>query len=88
LEGYYHRHNDYPYASLEDYKKFIVNLAGGEQNLVFYNSQISNRWWLEVNPRNNSNSKTLVIACSHQDYLTACKHEIPERWWRFFDKMS
>ena len=62
--------------------KYIVTL---EEDLVFYKSNITNRWWIEISNignKNNKFKKTTLFPCSHQDYLLACNGEVPERWWK------
>ena len=48
-----------------------------EHEPTFYKSQITNRWWMEV-----PEQKTVLIACSQDEYQQASNHDIPEPWWR------
>ena len=82
IEGIHCRSNEYPFGSKQDYIKYIVTL---EEDLVFYKSNITNRWWIEISNignKNNKFKKTTLFPCSHQDYLLACNGEVPERWWK------
>ncbi|MDT8414591.1 MAG: formimidoylglutamase [Flavobacteriaceae bacterium] len=88
IEGFHNRMHDYPFTSRADYKRFIV--AQTDQEMVFYQSPISGRWWMEIT---NSNSGVhtkisydTLIPCNHQDYLDACENVIPDRWWKAFNK--
>lgn len=87
IEGFYRRMGDYPVATLNDYKKFIVTLSSSGHEIIFYKSPKSERWWLEV-PYPGNTKKKLMVACSYADYLTACNDEIPDRWWRAFQKVN
>lgn len=83
IEGYHYRSNEYPFGSRETYIKYIVPLE--EQELVFYKSDKTERWWIEipfVSNVNNKLSKNTLLPCSHEEYLSACDQEIPERWWK------
>lgn len=51
------------------------NIVFAEVNTRFLQSRRTGRWWMELP------DKTL-IACSYNDYLTAGRNEIPERWLR------
>lgn len=65
-------------------KKFIVNMENSKVNLVFYKSNITNRWWIEVSNKN----KTKMIACTFADYQRAFNNDIPARWIKEMQKMS
>lgn len=65
-------------------KKFIVNVENSSVNLIFYKSDITNRWWMEV----PNESKTKIIACTFFDYQRACNKDIPARWIKEMQKMS
>lgn len=83
IEGVQHRSNEYPFGSKENYIKYIVPLEGEE--LVFYKSNKTERWWIEIPYLNTSNTKlkkSTLLPCSHDEYLAACGNEIPERWWK------
>ncbi len=87
-EGVNYRSNEYPFTSKEKYLKYIVPL---EQELIFYKSNLTERWWIEVpffSYRNNKITKNILFPCSHSDYQAACKGEIPERWWKMQRKNS
>lgn len=83
IEGMQHRSNEYPFGSKDQYLKYIVPLEGEE--LVFYKSNKTDRWWIEIPHLTTSNTKLkkhTLLPCSHEEYLAACAHEIPERWWK------
>jgi hypothetical protein len=63
--------------------KYIVPLE--DQELVFYKSHKTGRWWIEIPYLSTANTKlkkNTLLPCSHEEYLAACQHEIPERWWK------
>ena len=63
-------------AALSDrqyYNEF--NTVFAEVDTVFLQSRKTGRWWMQL-----PNEK--LIPCSHQDYITASRNEIPERWLR------
>jgi arginase family enzyme len=83
IEGYNLRSKDYPFGTKENYSKYIVPLE--DQEIVFYKSNKTERWWMEVNFFNqahNKLNKLSLLPCSHEEYLSACNNEIPERWWK------
>jgi hypothetical protein len=83
IEGFHYRSNEYPFGSKEKYTKYIVPLDIDE--LIFYKSNKTERWWIElpfISDVNNKLKKSTLLPCSHEEYLGACNHEIPERWWK------
>ena len=83
IEGYNYRSNEYPFSSKENYLKYIVPVDDSE--IIFYKSNKTARWWIEIpffNDVNNNLKKQTLLPCSHDEYLSACNQEIPERWWK------
>lgn len=83
IEGFQYRANEYPFSSKDNYFKYIVPLES--QELVFYKSDKTERWWIEVSQTFNTHTKmekSTLLPCSYEDYLGAIDQEIPERWWK------
>ena len=83
IEGYHYRSNEYPFGSRDNYLKYIVPLE--EEDLVFYKSDKTDRWWIEIpfiSNLNNKLKKHTLLPCSYEEYLAACNQEMPERWWK------
>lgn len=83
IEGFHYRSNEYPFGSKENYIKYIIPLE--EEELLFYKSNKTDRWWIEIpfiSNGNNKLKKSTLLPCSYDEYLTACNQEIPERWWK------
>jgi arginase family enzyme len=83
LEGFQYRSNEYPFSAKENYFKYIVPLE--QQELVFYKSDKTERWWIEVSQTIHSHTKaqkSTLLPCSYEDYLGAINQVIPERWWK------
>ncbi|MBA5793367.1 formimidoylglutamase [Flavobacterium sp. xlx-214] len=78
VEGFNFRMNEYPYISKANYLKYIVPLE--EQELIFYKSDVSDRWWIEIEGLDNKDHK-ILFPCSHDDYKQALQNIVPERWW-------
>jgi len=83
IEGYHYRSNEYPFGSKDSYLKYIVPLD--DEELVFYKSDKTERWWIEIPFISNVNNKlkrNTLLPCSYEDYLGSTNQEIPERWWK------
>lgn len=86
IEGLSFRKNENPQKTGS--KKFIVSLSAGKNNIIFYKSNSSERWWVELPVINPETKNNYLIACSYEDYQRACNSEIPDRWWRRMRKYS
>ncbi len=63
-------------ASLDDTALFNeFNTALTDEGTLFLQSRRTGRWWMQLPDKQ-------LIACSYNDYITASKNEIPERWIR------
>ncbi len=83
VEGFNHRSYEYPFGTKDDYFKYIVPIE--EEELIFYKSNKTGRWWIEVpfiSSLHNKIKKSTLLPCTYEDYLAACEQEIPERWWK------
>jgi formiminoglutamase len=83
IEAFGQRKDEDPTNS-KNFKKFIVDSSTPGTEMVFYKSMQSDNWWMEIpisNQESYPNGKVMV-ACSYNDYVTASKQELPERWIR------
>ena len=90
-EGFANRKGDFPIGSKKSYTKFRVYLEEINEEIVFSKSDKSARWWMEVPYPSKSNSKFLrhyLVPCSYETYQEAMKGEIPDLWWKTYQKIS
>ncbi|MDR1681304.1 MAG: hypothetical protein LBS12_05930 [Prevotellaceae bacterium] len=71
--------------SEEHLERFIVAVSDNGQTLDFLHDTVAGHWWLQV-PLTDGRCR--YIACLHEDYLCACRHEVPVRWLSFFQKFN
>ncbi len=91
LEGFSNRKKDFPMGSRGDFTKYRVFIQNNKYEIVFYKSPKSDRWWMDVPYPPNKKIKYErhhLVPCSYQDYQTACKEEMPDKWWLTFQKLS
>ena len=87
IEGLSFRIKENPDSSNEDFSKFTVPTDSEE--LVFFKSHVTERWWVEVPSilsGNNKSKSVSLLPCTEQDYLEACNQNIPERWFKAYKK--
>ena len=87
IEGFNFRITESPYDSADNFTKY--NVPNDIEQLVFYKSHLSDRWWVEVPSILITNTKTnssALLPCTKKDYLEACDQNIPERWYKAYKK--
>jgi arginase family enzyme len=87
IEGVNFRVKDDDFSDDRSYQKFITLVDS--QELVFYKSNKTGRWWIEIpflTEINNKLKRHTLLPCMHQDYLDACNNKVPERWYKAFQK--
>lgn len=89
IEGVHCRVKDDDFSESDDYQKFTVLIE--DQELIFYKSNKTGRWWIEIPFLPNINNKLkqhTLLPCMHDDYLDACNQKVPERWYKAYKKNS
>ena len=91
VEGVADRKGDFPKCAKSEYKKFMVHHEAFDNDLIFYKSNKSERWWMEVPHPQKEHSRYdrhHLIPCDQEDYEFALKNEIPDLWWRTYQKLK
>jgi len=88
VDGYINKIVEQPVENNKEYTKFIVNLDNIENELVFFNSKITERWWMEVPVIKSKNKIKILISCTQDDYSMASNGDVPERWLKAFQKIN
>ena len=87
IEGLSYRIKEVPSSKSDDFTKFTVPTDSDE--LIFFKSHVTERWWVEVPsilPEHTKTNSTALLPCAEQDYLDACNQNIPERWFKAYKK--
>ncbi|MEO9534325.1 MAG: formimidoylglutamase [Crocinitomicaceae bacterium] len=91
IEGYNQRKKDYPVGSKNSYTKYLVSIDDFKDEIIFYKSDKTARWWMEVPYPKMEGVKFqrhLLIPCNYEDYQNALTNEMPNLWWKTFEKLS
>jgi len=90
FDGFFHKMKTFKPTD-KDMIKYHVSMRDGEYNACFFKNKKMDKWWMEI-PLINSSSTTLedgyFVPCSYSDYKQAVKGDVPERWWKAFQKMN
>jgi formiminoglutamase len=87
IEGVNYRIKDDDFTDEDNHQKYITLVE--EQELIFYKSNKTGRWWIEIPFLTEVNTKLkrhTLLPCMHQDYLDACNNKVPDRWYKAFQK--
>ncbi len=87
IEGISFRVKEFPSSKSEDFTKFTV--PTDTEELIFYKSHVTERWWVEVPsilPEHTKTNSVALLPCTEEDYLDACNQKIPERWFKAYRK--
>ncbi len=90
IDGFYNRAHDFPFREEEDYIRYRVNISDHKEELVFYKSKKTDRWWMEIPlpmEQRIKYERHYLVPCSYSDYQTACSNNIPDRWWMVYQKL-
>lgn len=89
IDGFYNRKKEYPLLPKSQYITYRANLKDGSHELVFLKSKKSDRWWMQVPyPTGNSrNERHHLVPCRYEDYQLANSGEMPDLWWRTYQKL-
>jgi formiminoglutamase len=81
IEGYYCRKSELNFKS-NDFLKYTVSMPVEPEVIQFYKSKFSEKWWMEVPYPDGRErySRNSIVPCSYNDYQTAIKGEVPERY--------
>lgn len=91
IEGFNQRKRDYPVGTKASYTKYTVSIDDFKGEIVFYKSDKSGRWWMEVPYPDFEGSKYqrhLLVPCNYSDYENALKNEMPNLWWKTYEKLA
>ncbi|MDR3188629.1 MAG: hypothetical protein LBT94_05540 [Prevotellaceae bacterium] len=84
-DGFAYRVSDNP-TDAKTCRKLQIEMGGKDQQLVFYQSKITDRWWMSVPADKPSNAH--IVPCERTDYEKALRLEIPDRWLWFYKKFA
>ena len=90
FDGVYNRKKDFPLNPKSQYLIYKTSLKHEEHELVFVKSKKSGRWWMQVPyPTGGSrNERFHLVPCQYDDYKTAVSGEMPDLWWRTYQKLN
>lgn len=89
IDGFMNRKNDFPSDKEKNYLKYRVNISEEEEDIVFFKSLKTDRWWINVPypvSKGNRYKRHQMVPCSYVDYLEACEDQMPDLWLKTYRK--
>lgn len=89
IDGFYNRKKDFPLQPRSQYLIYKTSLKHDDHEVVFVKSKKSDRWWMQVPyPSGGSkNERSHLVPCRYEDYHIAVSGEMPDLWWRTYQKL-
>jgi formiminoglutamase len=89
IDGFYNRKKDFPLNPKSQYLIYRASLTDGSGEMLFVKSKKSDRWWMQVPyPTGVSkNERYHLVPCRYEDYTMAVNGEMPDLWWRTYQKL-
>ena len=87
IEGVKKRNIENPKEHNQNFKKYLIYFDELHHDLCFFKNISTERWWMEV-PSISNESDSLIISCTPEDYVRATEQEIPERWWKTYQRIN
>ena len=87
IEGVNCRVKDDDFLNSDNYLKY--NFLIENEELIFFKSIKTGRWWVEIPFLANVNNKLkkhTLLPCAHEDYVAATEGKTPERWYKAYRK--
>ena len=63
----------------ESFNGYTYNVICEGTNLKFYNSELTQKWWVEFLDDKQANANNELIPCSKKDYIKACDELLSDR---------
>ncbi len=90
VDGFYNRKKEHPLLPKSQYITYRASLKDGSHELIFVKSKKSDRWWMQVPyPTGMSkNERHHLVPCRYEDYQLANAGEMPDLWWKTYQKLN
>ena len=91
LDGAFNQVADFPKCDKSEYTRYVVDLPDIDSEVVFLKSPRSYRWWMDIPypPSTSQHAKqSMLVPCTYATYEEAANGELPDAWWRIFQKLA
>ncbi len=78
IDGFANRKPEDPSEDSEDFNQFMVDMSDINMTMVFFQSRVTGRWWMEISDFENRKGGMYIIPCDEDDYKKASHGDIPD----------
>jgi arginase family enzyme len=90
VDGFFSRIREFPLMRKKEFIQYKVSIRDQEEDLIFFKSRRTNKWWMNIayhTPGKVVPRRTYLVPCSYADYEMASRGEIPDLWWKTYQKL-
>jgi len=91
VEGLLGRVKEFPLVKKQNFLEYKVQLPEYKEDLVFFKSKRTDKWWMKI-PYVVQGSRFAdrhhLMPCSYEDYQRAGRGEMPDIWWKTYQKLG
>lgn len=91
IDGFSHRVREFPLFSKRNFLEYKIYLPNGKDEMIFYKSKRTDKWWMNVpyaGGQDGKIGKHHLVPCSYSDYEQAGRGDVPDMWWRTYQKLG
>jgi len=91
IDGFCYRQREFPLFSKKNFLEYKVHLPDGKDEMIFYKSKRTDKWWMNVPYTGGAQGKLgrhHLVPCSYSDYEQAGRGDVPDMWWRTYQKLG
>jgi len=91
IDGFCYRQREFPLFSKKNFLEYKVHLPDGKDEMIFYKSKRTDKWWMNVpyaGGEQGKMSRHHLVPCSYSDYEQAGRGDVPDMWWRTYQKLG
>ena len=91
IEGLSYRQKEYPLINKNNFTEYKVHMPENRDDIVFFKSQRTDKWWMKVPYAPGSKGKLgrhHLVPCNYSEYELATQGELPDMWWKTYQKLG
>ncbi len=88
IDGFVNQESNKNNLVSKNYSKSIFELDVLNHKITFVYDEVEEKWWMEIPADKELLNDYLLVSCSKSDYLQAQQGEIPDKWWKTYQKIS
>ena len=91
IDGLSYRQKEYPLVNKNNFTEYKVHMPDNLEEIVFYKSQRTDKWWMKVPYVGGVDGKLgrhHLVPCNYAEYELATQGELPDMWWKTYQKLG